>query len=54
MWINLHPAPANAIIADTLTSLDASLDGKSPYNIFVHPSRSRRFGSAGTTMAPSR
>jgi hypothetical protein len=37
LWINLHPAPANAIIADTLTSLDASLDGKSPYNIFVPP-----------------
>jgi hypothetical protein len=37
LWINLHPAPANAIIADTLTSLDASLDGKSPYSIFVPP-----------------
>jgi hypothetical protein len=37
MWINLHPAPANAIIADTLLSLGANLGGKSTFSIFVPP-----------------
>ena len=36
-WLNLHPAPADAVIADTLLSLTASLDGKSPFSIFVAP-----------------
>jgi hypothetical protein len=36
-WVNMHPAPANAIIADSLISLTASLDGKTPLSIFVPP-----------------
>ncbi len=37
VWINMHPAAPNAIIADSLLSLDASLDGKGSFSIFVPP-----------------
>jgi hypothetical protein len=37
MWLNLHPAPPNAIIVDTLLSLGATLNGKSTFSIFVPP-----------------
>jgi hypothetical protein len=37
LWINLHPAPASAIITDTLLSLSATLDGKGSFSIFVPP-----------------
>lgn len=37
IWINLHPAPPNAIITDTLLSLVASLAGKGSFSIFVPP-----------------
>jgi len=36
-WVNLHPAPASAIITDTLLSLGASLAGKGSFSIFVPP-----------------
>ena len=42
LWINMHPAPANAIITDAFVSTFATLDGKSPYSIFVPP------GTVGT------
>jgi hypothetical protein len=37
LWINLHPAPPSAIVADTLLSLEAALDGKGSFSIFVPP-----------------
>jgi hypothetical protein len=37
LWINLHPAPPSAIIADSLLSIEAFLDGKGSFSIFVPP-----------------
>jgi hypothetical protein len=37
LWINLIPAPAGSIIADSLLSLSGSLNGKGSYSIFVPP-----------------
>lgn len=53
-WVNLHPAPANAIIVDSLLSLTASLNGKSPLSIFVPPGEvgTLRLRYANTTGKP--
>lgn len=37
LWINLHPAPSNATVTDAFVSTFASLNGKTPFDIFVPP-----------------
>jgi hypothetical protein len=54
LWINLHPAPPNAIITDTLLSLQATLDGKDTGSIFVPPGQvaTLRLRYYNDTIAP--
>ncbi len=52
MWINLYPAPANATIIDGFVSTDASLNGKSPFSIFVPPNTVGTLRLRWTNKAP--